>query len=323
MKRIFPIALLLVTISAAAATDRSVVETVSEDSRVIRRVAQVGGRDMPREVMRKIVQEDIDLLRGKRNDGTYQYAHYEREEADRNEENFRVRKGDKLTSGQIRGAWVYRLIIEVPNRKLVVAKNRRAYIDRVEIDFQPMEGSARRNEVVPVQEWLVPGDRKEIDIPDIAREAIVKVYARVDEEDKGYSAIDLALLKAKLVDNSDSPYYASVQAAKQLLSSVKNQDAATVRRHAEAMGTSIDARFPLASGTSIAVDAPAPPVTPLPPVTTTTRTTTTTTSLEAPPNVEVYMELQAIEDLLTGAEPERREGLDRLHQLIRKMRPPR
>jgi len=35
---------------------------------------------------------------------------------------------------------------------------------------------------------------------------------------------------------------------------------------------------------------------------------------------ELFKELQAIEDLLTANENERRQGLDRLHQLIRKLR---
>ena len=36
--------------------------------------------------------------------------------------------------------------------------------------------------------------------------------------------------------------------------------------------------------------------------------------------IELQAELQLIEDLLTGSESERRDGLDRLHQLIRKVR---
>jgi hypothetical protein len=38
------------------------------------------------------------------------------------------------------------------------------------------------------------------------------------------------------------------------------------------------------------------------------------------PQPEIHGELQTIEDLLTGSEQERREGMDRLHQLIRRMR---
>ena len=35
---------------------------------------------------------------------------------------------------------------------------------------------------------------------------------------------------------------------------------------------------------------------------------------------DVTVELQAIEDLLTGNESERRQGMDRMHQLLRRLR---
>ncbi len=46
-----------------------------------------------------------------------------------------------------------------------------------------------------------------------------------------------------------------------------------------------------------------------------------TESVAAPLETNVYGELQTIEDLLTGSDAEKREGLDRLHQLIRRLRP--
>jgi hypothetical protein len=38
---------------------------------------------------------------------------------------------------------------------------------------------------------------------------------------------------------------------------------------------------------------------------------------------DVYAELQSIEDLMTGSDAEKRQGLDRLHQLLRRLRPQR
>jgi hypothetical protein len=35
---------------------------------------------------------------------------------------------------------------------------------------------------------------------------------------------------------------------------------------------------------------------------------------------QLYGELQSIEDLLTGTDAEKRQGLDRLHQLLRRLR---
>ena len=37
-------------------------------------------------------------------------------------------------------------------------------------------------------------------------------------------------------------------------------------------------------------------------------------------SADIQGELQAIEDLMTGTEGERRQGVDRLHQLIRRLR---
>jgi len=38
------------------------------------------------------------------------------------------------------------------------------------------------------------------------------------------------------------------------------------------------------------------------------------------PAPDIAAELQSIEDLLTGTEAERRQGLDKLHQLLRRLR---
>jgi hypothetical protein len=49
-------------------------------------------------------------------------------------------------------------------------------------------------------------------------------------------------------------------------------------------------------------------------------TVTVTAAPDSASQVELQTELQLIEDLLTGNESERREGLDRLHQMIRRTR---
>src|SRR5438874_1132975 len=61
---------------------------IAEDARVIDRVAELSKRDMPRDLLKRMLEQDIDLLRGKRNDGTYQYASWERLEADRISDSF-------------------------------------------------------------------------------------------------------------------------------------------------------------------------------------------------------------------------------------------
>jgi hypothetical protein len=61
-------------------------QRVADDALVIDRVAEVSKRDLPADLLKRIVNEDIDLLRGKRADGTYEFANYERLEAGRKTE---------------------------------------------------------------------------------------------------------------------------------------------------------------------------------------------------------------------------------------------
>ncbi|HVT04990.1 MAG TPA: hypothetical protein VHL58_16625 [Thermoanaerobaculia bacterium] len=304
-----PLLLCAGSLFAATADTRSMV---FEDAKAVKRVAQVAGRDLPKEVLGRIVKEDIDLLRGKRSDGTFAYAHYEREESNRESNRFAVRKDDdKKATAQIRAAWSYRLIISVPNRRLVVTRNRRTYIDHVELELTTA-GGEHRTQTVPVQAWLEPGQDRKIDLPDIERDAIAKVFAHVDSGERGAATIELALLVAKLVDNADSPFFTPVSTAKQLQRAIERGDGEGARRLSGILATSLEPAEARASmrGNDMTITAP--------------RITTpavSETGLEAPPSVEIYLELQAVEDLMTGNDAERREGLDKLHQLIRRVRP--
>lgn len=288
------------------------LESIHEDARAIRRIAQVSRRDLPRGVLKRIIEEDIDLLRGKRSDATYEYAHYERDEDRRVSRGATIREGKKkenLAKTEIRGEIVYRLLIEVPTRRLVVAKNRRVFIDRVELEFTPLGGSPRKQSI-PAGLWLEPGESKGFDLPEISRKAHAVVFSRVDRADGGTASIDLSLLNAKLADNPNSPYLPFVHTAKKVRTAIEGETAPQIKITAEKFASELEARIPapavMPKPTSSAVQSsPEPPF----------------GALEAQPEVEKWLELQTIEDLLTGNEAERREGLDRLHQLVRMSRP--
>src|ERR1700674_4670868 len=98
----------------------------AEDARVLDRVAEASRRDLPRDLLRRIVDEDIDALRGKRGDDTYQYAGYERMEAVRTTESYSVdpERADKLSKLEVRGDYAYRLIVSSPPRRLAGAEKR-------------------------------------------------------------------------------------------------------------------------------------------------------------------------------------------------------
>lgn len=312
--KVIAAALLLVTTAAAQAQQTSPAQRVAEDARAVRRIAEASRRDFPSSVIDRIVQEDLDLLRGRQSDGTYQYAHYERVEANRISDRYAVRSSNEADPDviDVGAETVYRMSISVPNRRLLVARNRRAWIERVELDYTPF-GAVRRSENIEVKKWIAVGESTSVDLPDIAKRVRAKIVARVDEADGGPATIEVGLLQAKLVDNNDSPYFLAVQTLNSLARAADKSDLSSVKT----LSAEVVNRLGVAPNVVAAVATPPPP----PPMTRVEPPAATTQSLEAPPTIELYMELQAVEDLLTGTEAERREGLDKLHQLVRKLRP--
>lgn len=281
------------------------VQRVADDARVIDRVAEASRKDLPTGLLKRIVVDDIDLLRGKRADGSFQFATYERLEAGRISNDFSIQKSKNetdLTRAEIRGAWVYRLIVSSPSRRMLVTRNRRVWIDRIELEYIPENSSATRNQTVKVESWLEPGGTTPVDFPQVARQATARVYARADN-DAGYGNVVLTLVHAKIVDNVDSPYSAAVSSAKALLRAIENEEVPSIR----AMATRLHDTL-VGAGAAPPVTVPSP--------------SASVVDVIAPvaPNAALQEELQAIEDLLTGSESERREGLDKLHQLLRRMR---
>jgi hypothetical protein len=287
----------LLLITAAQAQD--IVQRVSDDAVAIDRVGAAAKRDLPKDLLRRIIEEDIDLLRGRRSDGSFQYASFERFDSGRITEDFSVQhQGDKMQVLEIKGPWVYRLQIEVPSRRLLVRKNRPVWIERVDLDYIGERGSQTERESIEIKQWLKPGEFRPVDLPQIARQATARVVASV-EKDSGYGNVELTLIKARIVDNADSPYADAVASAKAVQRALDNNDIPSMRSMAQRMRNALGRTA-----------APAPAQVPVQPQ-------------PAPaPRVdrELRDELQAIEDLLTGSEQERREGMDRLHQLLRRLR---
>jgi hypothetical protein len=210
---------------------------------------------------------------------------------------------------EVKGAFVYRLLIESPSRRMLVTKNRPVHIDHVELEYIPMGTSATRIDNVKVDAVLGPGDIHPIDFPEVARQATVRVYAKADPK-AGYGNIDLTLIKAKVVDNADSPYADAVASFRAILRAVDNADVPSIRsmtaRISARLGPGTVVNQPVPAATTVEVR---PPTVPAPAAT------------QPAPNAEIFHELQAVEDLLTGSESEKREGLEKLHQIVRRLRP--
>jgi hypothetical protein len=286
------------------------VARIADDGLVIDRVAEASKRDLPTDLLKRIVNEDIELLRGKRPDGSYDFAKYERFEAARVNGSFSINhRTDRMETVEVKGAWVYRVLVEVPTRRMLVRRNRPVWIERVDVDFVPEGSTQLQQQSFEVKAWLQPGSSQPFDLRAIAKQATVRVIATAEE--KGYANVDVSLVQARIVDASDSPYAEAVASAKAILRALDNGDIQSTRVSARRM------RAALGGSTTTTAGVSAPPIAPRP---ATSEMTVTAPIADTATRLELQTELQMIEDLLTGTEAERREGLDRLHQLIRRMR---
>ena len=310
MRKVLP--MILAGFASAAMAVEIPVQRLADDAKVIDRVAQASKKDLPQDLLKRILNEDIEAMRGRRADGSYDFATFEKMEASREDKSFSVqpRKNEGLDHFEMKGAFVYRLLIDLPTRRMLVTKNRRVYIDHVDVEYIPINNSATQRQSFKVEAWVEPGDSRFVDFPEVARQATATVFAKADPA-AGYSNIVLTLLHARVTDNSDSPYADAVQSARAMIRAIDNSDIQSIRAMASRMYSDLAPK--VATPAAQTVEVVAPKVTALPPP-------AATASAPAAAS-DVYGELQTIEDLLTGDENEKRAGLDRLHQLLRRLRP--
>src|SRR4051794_13151058 len=164
------VTVIIALLAAANATAQVPIARVASDARVIDRVAEVSTNDLPRDVLKRIVNEDIDLLRGKRADGTYQYASYDRMEGGRKSDTVSVDPEHKESVLELRDVFAFRFIVSVPSRRMLVTKNHHIYIDRVEIETLPQKSGEKKFQVVQVGAWLEPGTSKTFELDEIGRQ---------------------------------------------------------------------------------------------------------------------------------------------------------
>ncbi|MCU1349554.1 MAG: hypothetical protein JWO56_2584 [Acidobacteria bacterium] len=316
------VALPLLAVSAVAQVQNPVVPVakVADDAKAIDRVAEASRRDLPVTVLRRIVDEDVDLLRGKRADGTYLYASYDRLEAGRTDDTFSIQptdKDDRLVTIEFRGQFVYRAMLELPSRRMLVTKNRKLWIDHVDVEYIPQGSSSSKVQSVKVEQWLEPGQSRVIDFNEIARQATVRVFARADK-DSGYGNVTITLIQARIFDIPDSPYADAVASARAIQRGLEKSDIPSIRSMAQRMV--VDLRPSQGAPAVRTIDVVARPVGG--PATAAAPAAVPCIPAAAGETVaaDLSSELQMIEDLLTGNDGEKRQGLERLHQLVRRTR---
>lgn len=307
MKIFFPSAIaLLFAFQAAAqvpsADDREIARQVYEDAKVMRRIADVARRDLPRDVLEKIVAEDLETLRGRISEYEYRYAAYARTEADRNEERFTVKTNKErpeLDSFELKGKLAYRFRIQTPGRRVLLLNNRHIYVDRVELIYLPIGRESAVSETIDVKTWLEPGEERMIEVPQIAREATATLWVSTDPGEKG--SVELAVYRATLVDNPDSPFATIVRRVGVFEDAVGERDYRKLRNAADEVMALLESR--VGSGVAPRIAAVPPP------------------GAQTAHDDDIYFELREIQVRLLGDEASRKDGLERLQKLLDRLRP--
>jgi hypothetical protein len=295
MWKIGVVVLSIVLSCAADVYAQTVEERIAIDAAAIDRIAELSQRDLPVALLKRIVDEDIELMRGPRPDGTYEHASWERFEASRLTSVFGISsRGDQMQTVEMKGPNVYRVIIGVPGRRQLVRRNRPVWIERVDAEYVGDAPGRLRQTSIPVQVWLQPGELRTVDLPTISREATVRVVATADKA-SGTGNIDVSLVQARIVDSVRSPYAGAIIQAKALPRLIDGRDVEAIRVAAQRMRAAVPSP-PGSRAQAAVVDR-----------------------MEA--RSDLQRELRAIDELLRGSDSDRWRGLDRLESLIRSFGP--
>ncbi|HVR37838.1 MAG TPA: hypothetical protein VMU84_01995 [Thermoanaerobaculia bacterium] len=220
MKRRLTLALLLLSaVSAFAQTPAATpapdpkITTLGSDLHALARIADLS-KNLPdsRQVLLAIIDANVESMRTRRDDGTYQWASLQREEAGRvsDEKTIeRVSTEQELRYVTISAPNAYRVLVTVPPKRSLVSANNRVYIRNVIVDSTGFDGKTTHQEI-PVNAWVNPGDANGTALPDIGKS--VKATAELGVESGEKRAVaEVALIQAKLVDDPNSPYFPAIR----------------------------------------------------------------------------------------------------------------
>jgi len=322
MKIARPLMLLVAAVSIASQAGAQVNAFQAwEDARAIRRVATVAGKGMPEDLLTKMSNDIVTALRGKQPGGTWEWAYYTREEAGKAEENFGLKsqKGEEEPSPvELKGTLGYKVRLAVPSRRYLVARNRGIQIKRAIVEYTNEKGE-KVTEEFPPDLKLEPGQHSELDLKAFGWNPVVRVWGFSDEKLGKNASLSIQIFQPTLVDNVKSPYLNAVQQARALPKAIDREDANEVRRLCDSVIATIEGANPEAAARVNAMlshqEAPTPEAIAAIPC---PQTAAAPAGLD---KTEFNRKIAEIEDLLTGTEAERSEGMSKLHQLVRSTRP--
>ena len=196
------------------------VETLARDLHAVGRVVALAeDPDRYRQVLLAIIDSDIDMVRMPREDGSYQWASYQRVEGGRVEDEKTIEH--VYTEKELRYVTLtaphgYRLEVTVPRKRGTFAANNRVYIRNVLVDATGFDGKVTHHEI-PIDRWVNPGDSEGGALPDVTKSVKATVELGVENGSKAAVA-QIALIQAKLVDDPNGPHYPAALKLQQIRS---------------------------------------------------------------------------------------------------------
>jgi hypothetical protein len=221
MTRLSPVLFLLLVLPAMVSAQTQAdertrvaeIERLALDLKTLQRVVEVATDLRPnRQVMLAIVDEEIEMLREPRGDGSYRWASLQREEGGRVQEETRVQRvhtEESLDSVTLTATNPYRIEVSVPARRALMTANRQVYVRRVVAETTSLHGQVTRSEI-PVGVWIMPRESHGIALPEIARSAKVTVELGV-ESGTERAVAEVAVLQARLTDDPRGPWYPALR----------------------------------------------------------------------------------------------------------------
>ncbi|HEU4521588.1 MAG TPA: hypothetical protein VFT12_06275 [Thermoanaerobaculia bacterium] len=195
------------------------IDALAADLHAISRIGAVA-KDLRdnRQVILAIVDENIEALREKRDDGTYRWASLQREEGGRVADEKPVQKVEtekELQTITVTAPNAYRILVIAPRKRNLVSANNRIFVRNIFVESTGFDGTTTTRHELPVNVWVNPGDTHGVALPDIGRSVRATVELGVESGNKAGVA-QVALIEAKLVDDPTSPYFPAVKRLLQL-----------------------------------------------------------------------------------------------------------
>ena len=199
--------------SESPVLDQAKLAGIAVDFKAIERIADLCEHfEACNPVIQKITEQNLEMLREARKDGSYRWASFQRVEARRSEKEIdinRVHSEQDLDVAEVTGKRAYSVVVSVPKKRGVFLANSKVFVRDITAEQTSADGTTTSKEI-PVGVWVNPGDSHTVPLDEISSSTRAKI--RVGVSAGGTKAVaSAALLQAGLVDDPLNPYHPAVK----------------------------------------------------------------------------------------------------------------